>query len=323
MKKKIGIIVGIALTVVMVMALVPGMALAGKDVTGNGCPSGAHYNLNIIGMANPKNASFDGGNGHRIFVDLGSKNVAKTTRIYLFEGDFAVLDANGTDGRAEFQLPNPDPQNDGVTEYSVFLRVLGKPGGKIKMATCATDPHTGEEVCSDLQVIKVRETGKGKQKFENVSAELLYIYAWVWDPVDELWEYMRLPLFSDPLQDYLWKYDNSGVRIAQLRFYPGVQTTVPDPGEVAQLTSIVPNSGVQGWNGAVVITGANIDFAAEEVSSVDFGNKIGVTMGTVTATQVTVNIAIAGDAKTGWRYVEVKLDDGRTLSIPFEVTAGP
>ena len=88
----------------------------------------------------------------------------------LFEGDdFAVLDANATDdGRAEFQLPNPDPNNTGTTEYSVFIRVLGKPGGKIKMATCATDPYTGEEICSDLQVIEVRT--EGKKKFDNVSA---------------------------------------------------------------------------------------------------------------------------------------------------------
>ena len=71
----------------------------------------------------------------------------------------------------------------------------------------------------------------------------------------------------------------------------------------------------------MVITGDNINFTTVGVSSVDFGNKIGVTNLSVSATQVTVDITIAGDAKTGWRYVEVKLDDGRTLSIPFEVTA--
>jgi len=43
------------------------------------------------------------------------------SKIMLTEGDFAVLDANGTDGPAAFQLPNPDPDGDGVTEYSVYV----------------------------------------------------------------------------------------------------------------------------------------------------------------------------------------------------------
>ena len=238
MKKKIGIIVGIALTVVMVMALVPGMALAGKPEKaidkGNGCPSGPHYNLNIIGMEKDKTADMSNSNGHRIFVQMSKTDRVKT-RINLSEGDFAVIDCDGTDGTAAFQLPNPDPDNDGVTEYSVFIRVLGKPGGDIIMTTCATDPLTGEELCSDLQVIEVRT--KGKKKFNNVSAELLYIYAWVCTEVDPVtgacidWEYMRVPLFSTLLEDYLWDYDNNGVRIAQLRFYE-VPTTVPEPGDV-------------------------------------------------------------------------------------------
>jgi len=230
MKKIIAIVLAVALLAV----LVPGMALAGKAETGNGCPSGPHYNLNIIGVPKDKAADMTGNKGHRIFVPLGTKDVARSTKIYLLEGDFAVLDANGTDGRAEFQLPNPDPENSGTTEYSVFIRVLGKPGGKIKMVTCATDPLTGEEVCSDYSVVKVRETGKGKQKFENVSKELLYIYALVCTEVDATtgeciaWEYMRVPLFSDLLEDYLWSVDNNGCKLAQLRFYE-VPTTVPEP----------------------------------------------------------------------------------------------
>ena len=223
MKRLMAIVLAVAL-----LAVGSGVALAQQDVTGNGAPSGPHYNLNIIGMDKAKRSDMECGDGHRIFVKMNGQ-----TKLYLSEGDFAVRDCNGTDGRAEFQLPNPDPDNDGVTEYSVFIRVLGKPGGKIKMTTCATDPLAGEEVCSDYAVVKVRETGKGKQKFENVSRELLYIYAWVCVAVDPDtgactdWEYMRVPLFSDLLQDYLWKYDNNGLRIAQLRFYP-ISTEVPE-----------------------------------------------------------------------------------------------
>src|ERR1051326_8757367 len=97
---------------------------AAQAVTGNGSPSGAHYNLNIIGVPKGKTADMTGDNGHRIFVSLTGK-----TNILLSQGDFQVLDANGTDGSASFQLPNPDPDNDGVTVYSVFARALGKPGG--------------------------------------------------------------------------------------------------------------------------------------------------------------------------------------------------
>jgi hypothetical protein len=91
--------------------------LAAETLTGNGGPSGAHYNLNLIGVSNNKSADLTGNDGHRIFVPLTG-----STKIMLSQGDFQVLDANGTDGQAAFQLPNPDPDNDGVTQYSVFAR---------------------------------------------------------------------------------------------------------------------------------------------------------------------------------------------------------
>lgn len=180
----------------------------GADTTGSGAPSGSHYTLNIIGMAKAKSSSLSGGNGHRIFVSLQGK-----TNIELAEGDFEVLDANGTDGTASFQLPNPDPDNDGRTSYSVYARALGKPGGSSKTTTCATDPTTGDTYCSVESMVLVRESGH--QQFRNVSRDLLYIYA----DVDGDGRVERYPLFDDALEDYLWQYDNNGLRLAQLRFY--------------------------------------------------------------------------------------------------------
>jgi hypothetical protein len=75
--------------------------------SGNGAPSGAHYNLNIIGVPKGKTADMTGSNGHRIFVNLQGN-----CRINLSMGDFQVLDGNCTDGISGFQLPNPDPDND-------------------------------------------------------------------------------------------------------------------------------------------------------------------------------------------------------------------
>lgn len=184
--------------------------------TGNGAPSGSHYNLNIIGVPRNKTADMTGNNGHRIFVSIDGH-----TKILLSEGDYQVLDANGTDGTASFQLPNPDPDGDGTTVYSVFARALGTPGGSSTTTTCATDPATGEEVCSIVALELERKPGKST--FKNVSRYLLYIYVDLDD--DDVLE--RVPLFDDVLQGYFWDYDNAGLKLAQLRFYE-CRTSVPD-----------------------------------------------------------------------------------------------
>jgi hypothetical protein len=185
--------------------------------TGNGAPSGGHFNLNLIGVPRGKSAPMTNDDGHRIFVPL-----AGSTKILLSEGDFAVLDGNGTDGSAAFQLPNPDPDGDGTTAYSVYVRALGTPGGSSIATACATDPIDGQEVCSITSAVVVRE--KGKSSFTNVGRDLLYVYADVdYDGVLD-----RVPLFGDQLQGYFWDYDNAGLKVAQLRFYDEA-TTVPAP----------------------------------------------------------------------------------------------
>lgn len=193
-------------------------------LTGNGAPNGAHYNLNIIGVSNPKTASMTGADGHTIFVPLTG-----STKINLAEGPFQVLDANGTDGNgAAFMLPNPDPTNSGTTTYSVYARALGKPGGKANMSTCATAPGVDgifgtadDEILCSVATLTVERT-KGASKFQNVSKELLYVYVDLnGDGINE-----RYNLFNDALQDYFWQYDNAGLKHLQLRFYE-VPTTVP------------------------------------------------------------------------------------------------
>lgn len=185
--------------------------------TGSGAPSGPHYNLNIIGVPKDKTADMTDQSGHRIFVPL-----VGNAKILLSEGDdYAVLDANGTDGSAAFQLPNPDPDGDGTTVYSVFARALGTPGGSSTTTTCATDPTTGEEVCSVVSLELERKAGKST--FRNVSRYLLYIYVNL-DDDDDL---ERVPLFDDALEGFFWDYDNNGLKLAQLRFYE-CETTVPD-----------------------------------------------------------------------------------------------
>ncbi len=216
-------LIAAVIAVVLLLSLVPTVALAGN---GNMAPSGPHYNLNIIGVKNDKNLDFSGGNGRRIFVDLNG-----ITKILLAEGPFDVLDANGTDGEAKFQLPNPDPTNSGTTEYSVYARALGKPGGKADMTTGAYlwDDLNGNgevdpgELYLKMSVITLKlNRTNGQQVFTNVSKYLLYIYV----DLDGDGKAEHYNLFNDALQDYFWEYNNQGLKLAQLRFYPGVQTTV-------------------------------------------------------------------------------------------------
>jgi hypothetical protein len=191
--------------------------------TGNGAPSGAHYTLNLIGVPKGKTAPMDGNSGHRIFVNLEGNTKLNLQNADLTDGAFRVLDANGTDADgALFQLPSADLDNDGITSYSVYARALGKPGGGAMMTTCATDPTLVDDpatvedetqVCSLSSLVTMRE--KGGSKFDNVSRELLYIYA----DLDGDGTTERVPLFDDRLEGYYWDYDNSGLKVLQLRFY--------------------------------------------------------------------------------------------------------
>ncbi len=312
-------------TLVIAMVVGIGIAFADKDVTGNGCPSGAHYNLNIIGVANPKTAPMTGTSGHTIFVKLNGKT--KINLALAPEGEsFKVLDRNGTDGNgAKFQLPAvEDPENPGVTLYSVFARPLGKPNGKAKMRTGAWDPDIGEYVYS-VCVLELERT-KGKQKFENVSMELLYIYAYIYvgpgadlipGTEDDEYEFMRVPLFDPTLEGYFWDYDNNGLKIVQLRFYEGLPTIVPD------VVAIDPTSGPVGSDDyAITITGDDIALGGpSDIPTVVF-DCAGISDVTVTyvdnnTLSVTIDIDVA--ATPGIYEVLVTRDDGTEFIGGFEV----
>ena len=81
--------------IILIASFTSVTVFAGKGGNGNGMPSGAHYNLNLIGTSE-KNADMKGNKGHRIFMPLYGN-----AKIYLQEGDFRVIDANGTDGDGE------------------------------------------------------------------------------------------------------------------------------------------------------------------------------------------------------------------------------
>jgi hypothetical protein len=175
-------------------ALIVGLAVPATAQTGNGAPSGPHYNLNIIGVEKGKTSStMTGSDRHTIFVQLGTAGDVnpKTSYIYLVPGaDFQVCDGNAFDPAydcsgtqfklrgAVFSLPCNtnisaptageinlleacDP-TDRIPDasYAVFARGLGKPGKDgsdpyAVMTTCATDLATGEIVCSTENTLDV------------------------------------------------------------------------------------------------------------------------------------------------------------------------
>src|SRR6266446_6894242 len=221
MKKPWLVLVGAAVTL--------GAAVTSMAQNGNGAPKGAHFELNIIGVSNPKTQPLTNSDRHTIFVGLGTKNDGVITNIYLTQGPFAVCDGNGFDPATDcngnpifganspgavFQLPacvlssTTDTCNVGTSQaYTIWARALGTPGGHASVTTCATD-LTNTVVCSTTSVLLVR--GSGKQTFKNVTKELTTINTTLG----------TISLFQTGFLNFFWSYANNGLRLTQVRFYP-------------------------------------------------------------------------------------------------------
>ena len=219
MKNKYISVTIVAAFMVLLATFVPG-ALAD-----NGAPKGSHdWNLNVIGVQNPKNFDFDGeahDNGHRLFVALNKDGTKITTRINLKMGDtFQVIDPDGTDGQATLQLMDPYPADtdneitDETAAYSIYLRALGKPGGKAVITTGFTDEFDVD--WWSLENVTI-ERKKGKSVFTDKTLELTTIYVDITD--DDIYNPIRYPIFGNDDWSYFWDYDNSGMKLIQMRFY--------------------------------------------------------------------------------------------------------
>lgn len=215
--------------------------------TGNQAPNGSHFELNIIGVPQNKTADMTGSDGHSIFVQLFGgdaassltgkdfNTISKLNKIFLLPApageSFQVLDRNATDANgATFQLPA-----DVSTTWQVYARALGKPGGNANMTTCATvsvtDPVTGvvtQEVDCSLATLTIPPRTKNS-KFSNVTPDLLFLTIAV-DPAANATlasclgvttaTTVTVPLFNGCLQNFFWNYQNNGLKLLQLRFYP-------------------------------------------------------------------------------------------------------
>jgi hypothetical protein len=190
----------LVLFILLAVALLVSSVSAGNGINLNG----KHFTLNIIGSERVKGMQPDL-SGHAIFVKLTNSGMIQT-KIMLTEGDFAVLDKDGSDGTARFQLPYPlTPTGEGC--YQVWARAQS-PKGSANMYACEWDTTLNEQVCyyPTNDIITLERTGKGVGKFQDITKQLTFTSA-------------TTPIFGEVNHDYYWYYDNTGLKHAQLRFY--------------------------------------------------------------------------------------------------------
>ena len=192
MKKKI--MLG-GLVAAMVLGMVATVAMAG-----NGAPSGAHKNLNIIGAPKQKNANFDGGNGSRIFVKRTGQTV-----FYVYGGDaYEIKDHDGTDGKVgrpgrgyanaglvlPYEAGTSGIGDGGAWQVQIYMRLVGPKTSKIEWTTEYWD--------GDDWVLLAEFDLTKSSKFSLKTSELLV----------------------DGYRDILWKLDPvTKFRTLQLRLY--------------------------------------------------------------------------------------------------------
>ncbi|MCJ7814240.1 MAG: hypothetical protein MUP34_02330 [Candidatus Atribacteria bacterium] len=208
-------------------------------------PSGAHYNLNIIGKKSgwSGGGSYDNPDRHTMFVpedttgwtiltpgddDTTNVGVLPGIKIAMTQGDeFAVLDGNAfDDGECAFQLA--------PGKYKVWITAKAKPpkpgedyytniGGWV----FAEDEYeacyyynigsvTVKKNLGWLDATHIFYVSPGEDYFKIISSDM-----WVFEYLSFLTEYD----FGDVLPDitdaaYFWQYDNHGNKLVKVRFYP-------------------------------------------------------------------------------------------------------
>jgi hypothetical protein len=178
--------IGVALVALVTTLMGDGMVWANPP----GVPSGLklEYKWNLIGYPEGQEYTGNCGGGGRMFVNRDANHA----HIIVRNGaTWAVADCNATsDNVGELQSAN-------LGAYDVYVRILGKIGGYLKICAKETvDPVTLETLCL-LGTIELTRVG-GKSLFQ-IQADTL---------------------FDASLEEILWTVDtNADFRIAQFRVY--------------------------------------------------------------------------------------------------------
>ena len=161
------------------------------------CPKTSDNSQRIIVAADYIRSSITG----QLLVTISKQN-----KIFLVPGpSFRVLDStacdlNTTNG-ATLQL---EGQVGVSVPYSMWVRLVGKPGTAIDSILCATDPSAGNTIVCGGAYTKVRYTGKGNPVFEDVTNQLLTLNG--------------KKLFDATYQNYFWDWGTTGKATAQVWF---------------------------------------------------------------------------------------------------------
>jgi len=213
-------------------AVVGALPLSAAGV-GNQCNGKFIFKMNIIGVDKAKNPPMTNTDRKTIFVRLGDPGSPERSNIFLTQGPFSVCDANSWDAAHDctgatignligsvFQLPcNLNVQTTiactGFSAcYDIFFRALGKPGGGVTITTCGLLAD-GTEVCSSENTGLISRN-KGKPKFTNVTAALTSFVGC--ETIGGVTTCGTFPLFSAGFQQFLWQYDNQGLRNGMVVF---------------------------------------------------------------------------------------------------------
>jgi len=211
----------------LVCAVAGAMPLFAQGV-GNQCEGKFLFKMNIIGVERGKNPPMNNTNRKTIFVQLFGQS-----DILLTQGPFSVCDGNSWDQAYDcngdpignltgsvFQLPcNLNVPADitcvagSVSAcYDVYFRALGTPGGNVTITTCGELADGTMRVCSSETTAGLTSRNNGTPTFKKVTNQLTSIVALINGKIQ------RTALFTDAFQQFLWQYDNQGLRNGMIVF---------------------------------------------------------------------------------------------------------
>jgi hypothetical protein len=151
-------------------------------------PAGSRkvYQFNLIG--HPGEYTGGCGNGNRLFVDRGANHA----HVLVTNGSsWDVTDCNATaDNRGELTTSE-------AGQYDVYVRILGRPGGRLHICADTFEDHeSGEHLCL-LGTIDLTR-GSGRERFQLAPSSM----------------------FDASLEDIMWSIEtNTLFRLAQFRVY--------------------------------------------------------------------------------------------------------
>jgi hypothetical protein len=178
--------IGVALVSLVTILMGAGTAWGNPP----GVPAGLQleFKFNLIGYPEGQEYTGNCGSGHRIFVNRDANHA----HIIVRNGDdWEILDCNATaDNVGELQSAD-------LGTFDVYVRILGKPGGHLKIcADQLVDITTQETLCLLGTIDLTRSSGKSMFQVQPDS------------------------IFDASLFDILWTVDtNSDFRIAEFRVY--------------------------------------------------------------------------------------------------------